>query len=186
MREITRTEINTMCFGKSIIILFVAVILLLSVFSCNDVSQKESNPISTDLGATQEELNRISTDLGATQEELNDIKAQLAEAESKITEYEIRLREYTKIVDSDYPNLQKRVQQASLILEIINTSVAYERGLVGEMELFNAVSTIDLIDSREIKEDFIKMIQSGKLMSEVETDIMMSSWLAEVESLLQY
>ena len=172
MREITRTEINTMCFGKSIIILFVAVILLLSVFSCNDVSQKESNPISTDLGATQEEL--------------NDIKAQLAEAESKITEYEIRLREYTKIVDSDYPNLQKRVQQASLILEIINTSVAYERGLVGEMELFNAVSTIDLIDSREIKEDFIKMIQSGKLMSEVETDIMMSSWLAEVESLLQY
>ena len=132
-----------------------------------------------------EEFSELTTELAATKSQLKGLQIKLSDAEFKVSQYETRLREYTTIVDADYPNLLSRVEQARLILELIIVSLAYDQGLVTELEMMSVFANVEKIDSTVVKEGIIKMMAGGELMSDEEGGELISTWLDEVYRLLQ-
>ena len=132
-----------------------------------------------------EEFSKLTTELAATKSQLKGLQIKLSDAEFKVSQYETRLREYTTIVDADYPNLLSRVEQARLILELIIVSLAYDQGLATELEMMSVFANVEKIDSSVVKEGIIKMMASGELMSDEEGGELISTWLDEVYRLLQ-
>ena len=131
------------------------------------------------------EFSELTTELATTQSQLKGLQMKLAEAEFKVSQYENSLREYTTIVDADYPNLLSRVEQARLILELIAVSSAYDQGLATELDMMSVFATVEKIDSSVVKEGIIKMMAGGELMSDEEAGELISTWLDEVYRLLQ-
>ena len=158
---------------RPIILFSLTTIIAVTSISCNTevVSLKE--------------FSELTTELATTQSQLKGLQMKLAEAEFKVSQYENSLREYTTIVDADYPNLLSRVEQARLILELIAVSSAYDQGLATELDMMSVFATVEKIDSSVVKEGIIKMMAGGELMSDEEAGELISTWLDEVYRLLQ-
>lgn len=136
-------------------------------------------------GVSLEEYAALTTELENTQNQVKELQVKLAEAEFKVSQYENSLREYTTIVDADYPNLLSRVEQARLILELITVSSTYVQGLATELEMMSVFANVEKIDSSVVKEGIIKMMAGGELMRDEEAGELISTWLDEVARLLQ-
>ena len=96
--------------------MIISLIRPIIIFSLTAIFAIASISCSTE-GVSLEEFATLSTELAATQNQVQELKIQLADAEFKVSQYENTLREYTTIVDADYPNLINRVEQARLIME---------------------------------------------------------------------
>lgn len=136
-------------------------------------------------GIPLEEFAALSTELKTTQTQLQELQMKLADAEFKVSQYENSLREYTTIVDADYPNLLNRVEQARLIIDLITVSSAYDRGLATDLDMMSVMGTVEKIDSSVVKTGLIQMLADGAIMTDEENDELISSWLTEVHKLLQ-
>ncbi|PZC44691.1 MAG: hypothetical protein DK302_000926 [Chloroflexi bacterium] len=132
-----------------------------------------------------EDFVEISNELSKTQTQLKELQTKLVDAEFKVAQYEVKLAQYTKTVDADYPNLLRRVEQARLIIKLINVSSAYRMDMASEMELMSTIGNAQKIDSRIVKDGLIKMMQSGQIMNDESADTMILAWLDEVDRLLE-
>ncbi|MCH2312244.1 MAG: hypothetical protein MK362_07155, partial [SAR202 cluster bacterium] len=136
-------------------------------------------------GVSLEEYAALTTELGNTQNQAKELQLKLSDSEFKLSQYENTLREYTTIVDADYPNLLKRVEQARLILELITVSSAFDQGLATELEMMSVMANVEKINSSVVKTGLIKMMSDGEIMSEDEAGELINSWLNEVHKLLE-
>jgi hypothetical protein len=132
-----------------------------------------------------EDFVEISNELSKTQTQLKELQTKLVDAEFKVAQYEVKLAQYTKTVDADYPNLLRRVEQARLIIKLINVSSAYRMDMASEMELMSTIGNAQKIDSRIVKDGLIKMMQSGQIMNDESADTMILAWRDEVDRLLE-
>ena len=164
--------------------MIISLIRPIIIFSLTAIFAIASISCSTE-GVTLEEFATLSTELAATQNQVQELKIQLADAEFKVSQYENTLREYTTIVDADYPNLINRVEQARLIIELITISSAYDQGLATDLEMMSVMANVDKIDSAVVKSGLIQMMADGAIMSDDEAGELISSWLVEVHKLLQ-
>ena len=155
------------------ILVLLNTLLIFALMACN------TNEVSP------EKISEITNELTSTQAQLKALQIKLTDAEFKVAQYENSLREYTTIVDADYPNLLSRVEQARLILELIAVSSAYDQGLATELDMMSVFATVEKIDSSVVKEGIIKMLAGGELMSDEEGGELISTWLDEVYRLLQ-
>ena len=154
------------------------------LFSLTTIFAVASISCNTEI-VSQEEFSELTTELATTQSQLKGLQIQLTDAEFKVSQYENSLREYTTIVDADYPNLLSRVEQARLILELIIVSSAYSQGQATELEMMSVFVNVEKIDSSVVKEGIIKMMAGGELMGDEEAGELISTWLDEVHRLLQ-
>jgi hypothetical protein len=164
--------------------MIISLIRPIIIFSLTAIFAIASISCSTE-GVSLEEFATLSTELAATQNQVQELKIQLADAEFKVSQYENTLREYTTIVDADYPNLINRVEQARLIMELITVSSAYDQGLATDLEMMSVMANVDKIDSAIVKTGLIQMMADGAIMSDDEAGELISSWLVEVHKLLQ-
>ncbi|MEG3594660.1 MAG: hypothetical protein VX355_04145 [Chloroflexota bacterium] len=164
--------------------MIISLIRPIIIFSLTAIFAIASISCSTE-GVSLEEFATLSTELAATQNQVQELKIQLADAEFKVSQYENTLREYTTIVDADYPNLINRVEQARLIIELITVSSAYDQGLATDLEMMSVMANVDKIDSAIVKTGLIQMMADGAIMSDDEAGELISSWLVEVHKLLQ-
>ena len=164
--------------------MIISLIRPIIIFSLTAILAIASISCSTE-GVSLEEFATLSTELAATQNQVQELKIQLADAEFKVSQYENTLREYTTIVDADYPNLINRVEQARLIIELITVSSAYDQGLATDLEMMSVMANVDKIDSAIVKTGLIQMMADGAIMSDDEAGELISSWLVEVHKLLQ-
>ena len=164
--------------------MIISLIRPIIIFSLTAIFAIASISCSTE-GVSLEEFATLSTELASTQNQVQELKMQLADAEFKVSQYENTLREYTTIVDADYPNLIKRVEQARLIIELIIVSSAYDQGLATDLEMMSVMANVDKIDSTIVKTGLIQMMAAGAIMSDDEAGELISSWLVEVHKLLQ-
>ncbi|MQG15647.1 MAG: hypothetical protein FI698_02400 [SAR202 cluster bacterium] len=158
---------------RPLLVLSVTVIFTITSISCSAE------------GVSLEEFSGLSTQLQATENQLKELQIKLADSEFRVTQYENTLRQYTTIVDADYPNLLKRVEQARLIMEMITVSASYQQGLVTDSEMMSVIANVEKIDSTVVKEGVIQMMADGSIMNEDEAGELVTSWLNEVHRLLQ-
>tara|TARA_B100000959_G_scaffold246361_1_gene271784 strand:+ start:422 stop:916 length:495 start_codon:yes stop_codon:yes gene_type:complete len=154
------------------------------IFSLSAIFAIASISCSTE-GVSLEEFAALSTELAATQTQLKELQIKLADAEFRVSQYENSLREYTTIVDADYPNLLNRVEQARLIIELITVSSAYDQGLVTDLEMMSVFANVEKIDSAVVKTGVIQMMADGTIMNDEEVRELIPSWITEVHKLLQ-
>tara|TARA_Y100000590_G_C15747265_1_gene1022614 strand:+ start:68 stop:562 length:495 start_codon:yes stop_codon:yes gene_type:complete len=158
---------------RPLLVLSVTVIFAITSISCSAE------------GVSLEEFSGLSTQLQATENQLKELQIKLADSEFRVTQYENTLRQYTTIVDADYPNLLKRVEQARLIMEMITVSASYQQGLVTDSEMMSVIANVEKIDSTVVKEGVIQMMADGSIMNKDEAGELVTSWLNEVHRLLQ-
>ena len=92
---------------------------LFGLVGCSGVSQEEFDRVSEDLNDTRAQEQRISNDLAVAQSKVKDIETELTDTENELDDARAKLAGYSKIVETDYPDLSRRAEQARLILAVL-------------------------------------------------------------------
>jgi hypothetical protein len=157
---------------------------LFSLVGCSGVSQEEFDRVYEDLDATRAQEQRISNDLAVAQSKVKDIGTELDDAL-------VKLAEYSKIVETDYPDLSLRAEQARLLLAFFNE--LYRIGDTGDLDsagyaeyssvlvLFGQLVEIENPDMQQSVEYLFENIE---YLSSDEAGEIVMGWLIEAERLL--
>ena len=161
---------------KSTTVVLILIGALFGLVSCTGVSQEEFDRVSKDLDTGRTHEQQISNDLAVAQSKIEDIETELDDARAKLVEY-------SKVVETDYPDLRLRVTEASLILEILTGF--FDAGTTGDMSnVLQLMGKVDDIENKDIRESVEYMMQSDDI-SDDEAGMIIISWIEEAERLLK-
>ena len=152
---------------------------LFGLVACSGVSQEEFDRVYEDLDATRAQEQRISNDLAVAQSKVKDIGTELDDAL-------VKLAEYSKIVETDYPDLSLRAEQARLILAVFNEF--YRIGITGDfdtssiLQLFGQMAEVE---NSEIQQSLEYLLENVDYMSDDEVGMLIVGWVIEAEKLLR-
>ena len=147
---------------KSTTVVLILIGALFGLVSCTGVSQEEFDRVSKDLNVARAHEQQISNDLAVAQ---------------------AKLVEYSKVVETDYPDLRLRVTEASLILEVLTGF--FDFGTTGDTSnVLQLMGKLDDIENKNIRESVEYMMQSDDI-SDDEAGMIIISWLEEIERLLR-
>jgi len=146
---------------------------LFGLLACSGVSQEEFDRVYEDLDATRAQEQRSSSDLAVAQSKVKDIETELDDARAK-------LAEYSKIVETDDPDLRLRAEQVRLILEVFNIGIT-EGDAYSMVSLFAQLAEIE---NPEIQQSVEYLLENGEYMSDNEAGMLVMGWLIEAEKLL--
>ena len=192
----------------AVLILFAG---LFGLVACSGVSQEEFDRVSEDLDDTRAQEQRISNDLSVAQSKVKDIETELKDTETELddtraqeqrisndlsvaqskvkdTETELddaraKLAEYSKIVETDYPDLSLRAEQARLILSVFNgfLHIGFTDDTSGVVQLFGQLAEVE---NPEIQQSIEYLLENVDYMSEEEVGLLAMGWVKEAEKLL--
>ena len=156
---------------------------LFGLVGCSGVPQEEFDRVSEDLNDTRAREQQISNDLAVAQSKVKDIETELTDTETELADARAKLAEYSKIVETDYPDLSRRAEQARLILAVFNEfmNIGKTGDASGVFQLFGQLAGID---NPVIQQSVEVLLRGGASMSEDEAGLIAVDWLVEAEKLL--
>ena len=156
---------------------------LFGLVGCSGVPQEEFDRVSEDLNDTRAQEQQISNDLAVAQSKVKDIETELTDTETELADARAKLAEYSKIVETDYPDLSRRAEQARLILAVFNEfmNIGKTGDASGVFQLFGQLAGID---NPVIQQSVEVLLRGGASMSEDEAGLIAVDWLVEAEKLL--